>query len=658
MTQKEENPVPVKRNFEPKDVWALRQVSGPAVSPDGAHVAYVIGVSDPDSDSDATSIWVAPSDGATEGRRFSAGSQDTTPKWSPDGTALAFLSDRGQGPQLYVAPLGGGEARAVTSAPHGVSSPAWSPDSRRLAYVARTGDWVEADDRSAIERSAPSVLTDLYNRFDGIGRFDGRRQHIFVIDATGGEPRQVTDGAWDDSDPAWSPDGSLLAFTSDRSASRHEVGRHDVWLAALTGRRAPRRLTRGLGTAVGPQFSPDGTMVSYVGHEHEAGNSARNSHLFVVPTDGSGPPRSLSSTLDRPVWGLLPALGTSHTWGQDSTTVSFLVTREGTQGIYRVDATSEDPTPELVMGGDRQIMAVSSAGDTLAFLAQWPSTPAEVSCIKPDGSDERRVSAANAEIRATVKLTPLRRITSHSSDGTSIESYILYPPGFVKGHPAPTVLEIHGGPHSWHPQGAMMPLYQSLAAAGYVVLLSNPRGTQGYGEDFAGRCVGDWGGGDFGDLMSALDHLVEAGIADPERLYVAGYSYGGFMTTWTVGHTDRFRAACISAPVSNLVSMFGTTDIPFFNEFESGGTPWEVPEYYAAHSPVTYLPQVTTPVQVLHWEGDLRCPISQGEEVFQGLRKLGKEAVLVRYPGGFHIKRTPSQMEDYVQRHLDWFGSH
>jgi len=170
--------------------------------------------------------------------------------------------------------------------------------------------------------------------------------------------------------------------------------------------------------------------------------------------------------------------------------------------------------------------------------------------------------------------------------------------------------------------------------------------------------VGDWGGADFGDLMSVMDHLVDQRIANPRQLYVAGYSYGGFMTTWTVGHTERFRAACISAPVSNLVSMFGTTDIPFFNEFESGGTPWGQPEYYAAHSPVTYLPNVTTPVQVLHWEGDLRCPIGQGEEVFQGLKKLGKEAVLVRYPGGFHIKRTPSQMEDYVQRHLDWFGEH
>jgi dipeptidyl aminopeptidase/acylaminoacyl peptidase len=658
MTAQEETPMPPKRNFEPKDVWALRQVRAPDISPDGATVAFVVATPDPETDSDATSIWVAPTDATGPARRFSAGRADTSPTWSPDGASLAFISDRGDGPQLFVAPLAGGEPTVLTSAPYGVSSPSWSPDSRQLAYVARTGDWVEPDGRSAQQRSAPTVITDLYNRFDGIGRFDRRRGHVFVVDAEEGEARQLTDGDWRDADPAWSPDGSLLAFTSDRSATRDEVPHADVWVVAPAGgESAPRRLTRGLGTAVGPQFSPDGNLVSYVGHEHEPGNSSRNSHLLVVPVDASAPPRSLSGALDRPVWGLLPAFGRAHAWRDDGS-VLFLATTGGTQGIYRVDATADTPSPELVAGGDRQIVALSRAGEALAFVAQWPSTLPEIYCAKPDGSDEHAVTAANDELRAAVQLAPLRRITSRSSDGTVIESYILYPPGFGQGNPAPTVLEIHGGPHSWHPQGAMMPLYQALAAAGYVVVLPNPRGTQGYGEDFAGRCVGDWGGGDFGDLMSVVDHLIDQGVADPEHLYVAGYSYGGFMTSWTVGHTDRFRAACISAPVSNLVSMFGTTDIPFFNEFESGGTPWEQPEYYAAHSPVTYLPQVTTPVQVLHWEGDLRCPIGQGEEVFQGLRKLGKEAVLVRYPGGFHIKRTPSQMEDYVQRHLDWFGEH
>jgi dipeptidyl aminopeptidase/acylaminoacyl peptidase len=204
----------------------------------------------------------------------------------------------------------------------------------------------------------------------------------------------------------------------------------------------------------------------------------------------------------------------------------------------------------------------------------------------------------------------------------------------------------------------MLGLYQALAAAGYVVILPNPRGSHGYGEEHASACVGDWGGADFEDLMGAVDHLVETGVADPRRLYVAGYSYGGFMSSWAVGHTDRFAAACVSAPVADLASLWGTTDVPHFAEHELEALPWERPDVYAQRSPVSYLSNVTTPVQLFHWEGDLRCPIGQTDEVFQGLRRLGREVVMVRYPGGFHIARSPSQMVDYLTRHLDWFNRH
>jgi dipeptidyl aminopeptidase/acylaminoacyl peptidase len=234
----------------------------------------------------------------------------------------------------------------------------------------------------------------------------------------------------------------------------------------------------------------------------------------------------------------------------------------------------------------------------------------------------------------------------------------MYPPGYGKDEPAPLVLEIHGGPHGFHPQVTMLGLYQALAAAGYVVVLPNPRGSHGYGEEFAADCVGDWGGADFEDLMGAVDKLVGTGAVDPKRMYVTGYSYGGFMTSWTIGHTDRFQAACVAAPITDLASMWGTTDIPNFAAQELGGSPWEWPDAYAKRSPITYVADVTTPVQLFHWEGDLRCPIGQSEEYFQALRKLGREVVMVRYPGGFHIMRSPSQMVDYIARHLEWFSGH
>ncbi|MGO9558532.1 MAG: S9 family peptidase [Acidimicrobiales bacterium] len=644
-----------KRGFVPDDVWRLRAVSDPQVSPDGSSVAFVVATPDRDVDKMVTTIWVAPADGSLPARAFTSGPEDSSPRWSPDGCWLAFIAERGHGPQLHLAPLGGGEAHALTEAPHGVSQPAWALDGRRLAFVARTGEWKKPEDRSAVERSAPRVVTGLYHRYDGLGSFDARRTHLFVIGVDGGEATQVTDGDYDDADPAWSPDSRELAFVSDRSATRGDEVHRDVWVVPVGGAHRPRRLTRGRGTAASPRWSPDGATIAYVGHEHADGDSASDTHLLVVAVRQPRAPRSLSSPLDRTVWGLMRAPGATHVWTEDGSAVLFVALDRGALSVYRVPL--HGAVPALVLGGDRQVTALHVSRGAIAFTSQWPSGPPEVFCADIDGTAERRISDVNAEMRS-VRWAPVRRTHHKATDGRRVESFVMYPPGYAKGHLAPMVLEIHGGPHSWHPQTVMLPLYQSLAAAGYVVVLPNPRGSHGYGEEYAGACVGDWGGADFEDLMGAVDQLVESGVADPERLYVAGYSYGGFMASWAVGHTGRFAAACVSAPVADLASLWGTTDIPNFTENEMGALPWERPDVYARHSPVTYLPSVHTPVQLFHWEGDMRCPIGQAEELFQGLRKLGREVVMVRYPGGFHIVRSPSQLADFVTRHLDWFTNH
>jgi dipeptidyl aminopeptidase/acylaminoacyl peptidase len=254
-----------------------------------------------------------------------------------------------------------------------------------------------------------------------------------------------------------------------------------------------------------------------------------------------------------------------------------------------------------------------------------------------------------------VEIAPLRRFAYRGPDGLQLETFAIFPPGYRPDRPWPLTLQIHGGPHGFHPTGFQLS-YQALAAAGYVVLLPNPRGSATYGESFASGCVEDWGGKHYEDLMAAVDLLVRRGIADPERLTVGGYSYGGFMTSWAVGHTDRFRAAIVGAPVTDHVSMFGTTDIPWFSIYEHGGTPWEIPDTLRLRSPVTYLPNVKTPVLLVHWEGDLRCPVSQSEEVFQGLKMLGKRVEFVRYPGGSHGVRTPSQAVDEMKRRHAWYA--
>jgi dipeptidyl aminopeptidase/acylaminoacyl peptidase len=290
----------------------------------------------------------------------------------------------------------------------------------------------------------------------------------------------------------------------------------------------------------------------------------------------------------------------------------------------------------------------------------WANRPPEVYAARL-GSDarERNLTRANDEFLAAADLGAVKRITHRAPDGLEIESFVIYPPGYRAGRRYPLALYIHGGPHAQHPLWGFAMRPATLAGAGYVVLLPNPRGSTGYGEAFTEACVRDWGGKDFDDIMGAVDALVKKGIADPARLYVTGYSYGGFMTTWAVGHTDRFRAAIIGAPVSNMISMVGTTEIPSFSKYEVVSPFDDVNAAWAA-SPLAHLPNCTTPVLIEHHEGDLRCPIGQAEEIFQALKMMGKEAEFVRYPGGFHTLafHAPSQDVDYQQRQIDWFDRH
>jgi len=653
-------PKDCKRPIQPEDIYLLRTVSDPQVSPDGKRVAYVVSWNDRDSDKIRMAVYVAPVDGRQPARRFTQGTRDHSPRWSPDGRYLAFVSRRGEKNQLFLAPLDGGEPRQVTKARFGISQPTWSPDGKRVAYVARVGEYKESKERNPIERAAPRVIRDLRYKLDGIGFFDERRLHIFTVDIESGAETQVTDGDWNDEQPSWSPDGQRIAFVSDRERDRHQrQWRMDVWVARSTGGRA-RKLTRSRGSASYPTFSPDGRLIAFVGHENGEAGSAKNAHLLVIPAEGGKAPRSLSAPTDRSVIGHPVALsGRAFAWLPNGKSLLFLAGDRGTVALYRADVAGGSVSK--VLGGERQIdaLALTPDGRRIVFAAIWVSEPGEIYSATLDGGGrERNLSHANDELRNRVELGRIRRMRYRAPDGLEIEAFVLYPPEYQRGKRYPTVLEIHGGPHAFHPSGLSFMLFQSLAGAGYVVLLPNPRGSSTYGEEFTQACVGDWGGKDFEDLMVGVDELVRRGIADPDRLYVGGYSYGGFMTTWTVGHTDRFRAAIVGAPVANQISMVGTDDIPRFDVYELGATPFDNPEEYRQRSPVTYLANVKTPVLLVHHEGDLRCPIGQSEEIFQGLKMLGKEVEFARYPGGFHVARTPSQQVDRMKRGLAWYESH
>jgi dipeptidyl aminopeptidase/acylaminoacyl peptidase len=648
------------RSFTADDLYLLRVVGDPQLSPDEKTVAYVVARHDRDADEVQSAIWVAPVDGSSPPRPFTGGTADHSPRWSPDGATLLFVGKRGDKAQLHLAPLAGGEARPLTTTDHGASQPAWSPDGTAVAFVARVGPPDPGPDASPADKRRPRVVTSLKWRLDGVGNHDGRRAHVFVVDVASGATRQVTTGDWDDDTPVWSPDGAHLAFVSDRRKQRHdEQLRSDLWVVAAGGGRA-RRVTRGKGAVALPTWSPDGRRIAFIGGEHGDDFWSKSAHLMVADAAATNAtPQTVADGFARLGVPEGPALA----WSAGGDGLDAVRIERGTGVVRRFGL---DGSSRGVLTGDRRVGAFTFTKDErrIVFVATWVGEPSEiyVATLRRDGrvSNERRVTDANNELRSTVALAGARRITSTAPDGTESESFVVVPPAGGRAKP-PLVLDVHGGPHGWHPGTftTTWAITQTLAGAGNAVLLCNPRGSSGYGDAFLGACVQDWGGGDYDDLMAAVDRVVADRVADPERLFVWGYSYGGFMTSWIIGHTTRFKAAVVGAPVVDQLSMVGTTDIPHFAAYELGGLPWDRPEEYAKRSPLTYAPDIRTPVLLLHQEGDLRCPIGQSDELFAALKLLGREVEYVRYPGGFHaLGVAPSHLVDRAARTVEWFARH
>ncbi len=643
-----------KRSFRAEDALRLRTASDPDLSPDGRRVAFAVVAANEQEDKLCSSIWVAALDGSSPPRRFTDGPADKSPRWSPDGRWLAYLSitdDQPDHAHVRLAPLDGGVPARLGDLPGPVSQLAWSPDSTRIVVVCRVG----APDRakaSATERNAPRVVRGLAARLDGVGWQDGRR-HLFVVDVADGSTRQLTRGEYDNADPSFSPDGATIAFASDRHPRRDDRQfRGDVWVAAAAGGR-PRRVTSGKGRVSYPVFSPDGKLIAFAGSDTDEWNA--DTHVFVVPADGGAAAEPIAPELDRPTV-LFPGLPAPVCWTGDRELLMLIADR-GSVTLHRARV-GERRSRELV-GGDMIIDGVTARPGrrAVAFTASWPDRPSEVLVTTTAGAETAPLTRLNDDFLAGVDLAPVTRTTVARPDGTEVEYFTLLPTDRAP-RGLPLHVDIHGGPHASWPSGRWLAFHQALAGAGYAVVLPNPRGSTSYGQAFTRASTGDWGGGDYEDILACCDDLIERGIADSERLFVSGGSYGGFMTSWLVGHTDRFRAATAVAAVIDQTSMALTTEVSEFAAFNMGGLPWSRRHEYELRSPLTYLPNVSAPVLVIHWEGDIRVPISQGEELYAGLRLLGKEAEFARYPGGFHIARTPSQAVDYIKRILAWDSEH
>jgi dipeptidyl aminopeptidase/acylaminoacyl peptidase len=648
-----------RRRMTPEDITRIVWVSDPQISPDGRRVAFVATTLSEEKDQYLSRIWMVDTAGGAP-RRFTAGPRrDTEPRWSPDGSRLAFVSEREakKKGQLYVMPADGGEPTPLSDLKNGVTNPVWSPDGTRIGFVSRVGGWQEPESEEEKEKSRPPrVITSLKYRYNGEGFTYDRRPHLFVVSADGGEPRQITDGDWVDADPAWSPDGRLIAFASARHAEKDDDDASDLWLVAAEGGE-PRRVTDTAGPTGLASFSPDGRAIAYLGRRarNDFGGNVR---VFSVPADGGGPPTCLTMGLDRSC----APLPVRPLWSADGRWVTFAAEDRGALSIYRVSIAG-GAAPERVIGGERVVtgFSISRDGRMLAFTGTDPVTPAEVFVAAADGSGERRLTDVNRVWREEVALAYPERF-SYERAGLALDGWVMKPVGYKPGTKGPALLNIHGGPHAQYGWG-FFDEFQVYAAAGYAVIYTNPRGSQGYGEAFTRAVIRDWGGGDYADVMAGLDDALrrDDGL-DATRLGVMGGSYGGFLTSWIVGHTGRFKAACSERAVNDQWGMFGTSDIGhLFNMVELGALPWENVGEYLDRSPVTYARDVTTPLLIIHSEDDLRCPIGQAEQLFVALKKLGKDVLFVRFPDETHELSRSGKPRHRLARFrfiLDWFAQH
>lgn len=633
--------------------------SDPRWSPDGRWVVCAVAFMDAERDGRGSALWLMARDGTevrplTRGRKpDGAPAHDTHPRWSPDGARVAFLSDRGGERQIWSIPAFGGEAEALTGAEAGCgpimgdaffAGLEWSPSGDALVFAA------QEPPPAGTASLAPVPEVDYGETY---GHVRSRIQ-IWTLPLGSRAARQVTEGNWDCGDPCWTPDGASLIFDSNRSGLEGPVSasmchNYDLWIIPAAGGPA-RPLTTNPGPDFCPRPSPDGRWIAFLAGRR-CGPHRDHHHLCILDRE-TGAVRELTGEQD-PV----PEVLSGQCWTPNSAAIYYSGWRGMDSHLFRVACTG-GAVQALTSG--RTVCgapAVAPGEAVLATVVQGPRSLPELEIRSGEGNSAEHGEATTAfnPWLAEYELGAVE-VVSWESDGLTIEGVRVLPPGYEVGKRYPALLFSHGGPHSrvtcglhleWH--------WQMLAAQGYVILAPNFRGSAGYGQAFVDANHEDWGGGDFRDNMRGVDMLIAEGLADPERLGFFGGSYGGYMTCWTITQTDRFRAAVARAPITDLVSYFGTTDLKTLTGWDLGGPPWERLPLYQERSPVTHVTRVRTPLLLLHGDADRRVPVTQSEEFYTALKVLDVPVTFVRYPGEGHLIGRPSHVRDTCERTLAWF---
>ena len=639
----------------------LERVSDPQLSPDGTKILYTRSWIDRMEDRWQSDIWIMNADGSRN--RFLTKGSD--PRWSPDGTRFAF-SDEGEpkGTQLFVRWLDTAEATQITRVDKAPETFKWSPDGKSIAFAMRTppGDGWKIEMPKAPEGAnwteEPRVIEGVYFRQDRRGFMEEGYLHLFTVDADGGTPRQLTKGKWNVGARTigldygigidWTPDGREIIF--DGLMEDDDPGmpylRSHIYAVDVASRKV-RRLTFHEGPWSGPVVSPDGKYVAFTGFRW-TGQTYRVDELYIISIDGSDQ-RSLTPKLDRDPEQLQ--------WASNGSGIYFTADDRGTSNVHFAPLKGK---VRQVTEGNHMLDLESLAKSGLAVgLLRSPHAPGDiVRFALPDVKGLTRLTSVNEDLLSGVRLGEVEEMWYDSADGTRVQGWIVKPPDFDAEKTWPLILHIHGGPHGMYNVGFNYS-FQHLAAAGYLVLYTNPRGSTGYGTDFGNAIDDSYPSVDYHDLMAGVDAVIERGWVDTTRMYVTGVSGGGVLSSWTIGHTDRFAGAAVRAPVIDWISFAGTTDITEWGYHRYESYPWEDPEPWLRHSPLMYVQNVTTPTLMMCGELDLRTPMGQTEEYFQALNAVGVETVLIRFNGEYH--GTGSKPSNFMRTQLyliDWFGKH
>ena len=684
--------------FGPESLYDWQFVGDARISPDGTRVVYVRGASDRARDEYDFDLWInegeddvipgdSGEDSVSPSRALTSGTaNDVSPRWSPDGQRMAFLSNRSGKRQIHVFELRAGEPWQLTIDPEGVQGFTWSPDSKRIAFVSRQA--LEGDPGfdptappeagsvpAAIKARQPFVTDKLRYRFDGTPGFRSpKRGHIWVVDADKGPKqaaRRITQGDADDTIPQWSHDGRMLYFSSQREDMSEYSNNSEIFAVPADGNAAARALTSRAGPDEAPLPSPDGRWIAYVGYDTTSPpRSSYVTNLYVMRPDGSQV-RQLAAALDRNVPDSMtgdvaaPGIGGSQmAWTANSRSILFTSSDRGQNHLYSVDVESGDfKALTRFPQGDLREFTVSRDG-RVAAVFNSSARPAEVYTFPLSGAAKKqwlRISDHTAQLAPKGGFSEYEEIWTDSFDGTRIQGWIAKPPGFSPDRKYPFILYIHGGPHAMYGSGFFHE-FQVLAQAGYVVLLTNPRGSTGYGGDFANIIQYKYPGDDYRDLMACVDAVLKRGYVDANRMGVAGGSGGGLLTSWTVGQTDRFKAAVVERAVTNWHGFVGTADLNyFFATHWFRDFPWRDSADYLARSPLSHVDKVKTPVLVIHSEHDYRTALDQGLQYYAALKMLKKPAKLAVFPESSHgLSREgrPSQRVERLKIISGWFDEH